>query len=338
MGGDVMGLDGRLEQADRKHASAEPGSALGGLLRLALGLGACIWAAAASPGVAATGEMAIGSAVVEYSYREKAPAATDTTVDGPSQDVAPQTSALRLDVEGDKVLISFPAAIPSESEERLPWRLLYLGARRTLVLLDDAERTFQEVDVDILVVLEQHLEQQDTDRRIRLLQMPAVPRRLMADVLAEEEAARARRLRWSPWEVESTGRWARQQDYRSLAYGVSVDGTPLGELWVAEVDSTALDAEVLVTLRQASMLIDRLLTATSEMATSDSLSLLGFEANPLAIFAFQRGLPVVLRRIVDGTVKYEKILRSIRPRQSDDDPVEVPEGYRRVILGLDEVL
>ncbi len=315
--------------------------------RLGLLLALCLGASAAVASSAVASQA--GGFVVEYGYQEKEPMAAEgqpvavpspntpspntPSPIGPSPDAPAQTSALRLDVEGDRVLISFPV-VASASQERPALRLLYLGDRRMLVLLDDGEKTFKEVDGDILVVLEQHLDQQDTDQRIRLLQMSAVPRRLMAEVLAKEEAVRARRLRWSPWEVESTGRWAEQQGFRSLAYAVRAEGEPLGELWVAEVDATELDDGALATLRRSSILIDQLLMATSKMATGDSLTLLGFESNPLAMFAFQRGLPVVLRRIVDGTVKYEKILQSIRPRQSDDAPVDIPVGYRRGILGL----
>lgn len=303
-----------------------------------------VWAqGVAAQGAASTADSVVTSAaevgaVLVYTHVEAV-----EKVDGP--EVAPRVETggqvgepplgLRLEVEAHKALISFPVTDPAAGQgERLPWRLLYLGERRALVLLDDAEQTYTEVDPEILVVLEKHLDRQDTDRRIQLLQLPEVPRRLMADVLAKEEAARARRLKWSPWEVVSTGTWAEQQGHRSLAYRVIAEGEPFGELWVAEVGTTSFGEDNLLTLRQASRLIDQLLVAISKMTTTDSLTLLGFESNPLAPFAFQRGLPVVLRRIVDGSVKYEKILASIQPRQHDDKPLGIPDGYRRDILGL----
>jgi hypothetical protein len=299
--------------------------------------GAAAQGAAATVGAAATSASDAGAVLV---YRH---VGAVENVDGPEaasgvetgEQVSVQRFGLRLEVEADRALISFPVTDPVAGQgELLPWRLLYLGERRALVLLNDAEQTFTEVDPEILVVLEKHLDRQDTDRRIQLLQLPEVPRRLMADVLAKEEAARARRLKWSPWEVLSTGTWAEQQGHRSLAYRVLADGEPFGELWVAEVGNTSFGDANLLTLRQASLLIDQVLFTISQMTTADSLTLLGFESNPLAAFAFQRGLPVVLRRIADGTVKYEKILESIEPRQHDDGSLGIPHGYRRGILGL----
>lgn len=305
-----------------------------------VGILACGWIGHSGPA------LAVG-AVLEYAYEGSVVAEQDSSEqDAVQKDTNEQDSVahdisdagMRLDIEGDKILVSFQRLddVGEQSSATatfdLPRRLLYLGEHQLLVLLDDEKKTYSQIDREVLAVLDRHLDQEDTNLRLRLIQLPEQPRRVMADVLAAEDAERASRRPWLPWQVESSGTWDAHQGYRSLKYDVKAGNEELGELWVTEVDQTELDPKVIVYLRNASLVLDQLLVAASEMTFANSLEVFGFEANPLAAFAFQRGVPVLIRRLEGSEVKYEKILQSIRPRHQDDEPVGIPKGYRPVIL------
>lgn len=269
--------------------------------------------------------------VVDYAYQPAADSAVPRDT-APALDV--ERSGLRLHVDGDNLLVSFPQPSdePNGDPKIAPLRLLYLGDAASLVLLDDQGQTYSYADPEILTMLDRHLDQQDTDLRVRLLELPHQPRRVMANTLEREAAARAA-LRWEPWEMVSTGTWQEQAGYRSLGYEAKLGDVTEAEVWVAPVDETPVDVALLATIRRASGLTDVLLKAASEMTTADPESVFGFAHNPLAAFAFQHGLPVHVRRFGAGAMKYEKILTTIRARQGDDEPVEIPAGYRQRTLG-----
>lgn len=288
----------------------------------------CGWILAAGAPAEAAG------AVIEYAHPvDAADAEAGGGVDSGVDSAALARAGLRIDVDGGDVLVAFLAPNGGEEDRYLSRRLLYLAEHRLLVILHDDRQTFSQVDREVLAVLDRHLDQQDTDRRLRLIQLPDRPRQVMADVLAKEDAARAARPAWTPWQLASSGEWAEREGYRSLEYEVAQGGAPLGTLWVTEVDQTPIEEAQVTAVRDASRVLDELLVAASQMRLADSRSVLGFDFNPLAAFAFQRGVPVVQPAAGVAAAKYEKILTLIRVRQPDDGPVAIPAGYRPETLG-----
>lgn len=244
---------------------------------------------------------------------------------------------MRLDIEGDDVLVTFSSLQGSEatsqSTEDVPPRLLYLDGGAMLVLLDDEAKTLSRADPEILAMLGRHLDQKDTDVRVRLLELPGQPRQVMAHALEDDETSRQARRGWRPWETLSTGTWEERAGHRSLGYDLEQGGRSVGRLWVTPMDPTPVTAEHLDAVRRASQLTDALLEQASQVVTTDPQEIFGFHTNPLAPFAFQHGVPVQLTLDAAAGVKYEKILESIRERQGEDPPVEIPSGYRQRTLG-----
>ena len=240
---------------------------------------------------------------------------------------------MRLDIEGDDVLVTFSSPEGAEATSDLPPRLLYLDGGAMLVLLDDQTKTLSRADPEILAMLGRHLDQKDTDVRVRLLELPGQPRQVMANVLEDDEASRQSRRGWRPWETISTGTWEERAGHRSLGYEVEQGGNSVGRLWVTPMDPTPVTAEHLGAVRRAGQLTDALLEQASQVVTTDPQEIFGFHTNPLAPFAFQHGVPVQLTLDAAAGVKYEKILEAIRERQGEDPPVEIPSGYRQRTLG-----